>query len=179
MPLKVPQRHIKPLSWLLKASDDLVTNILGALSAAQTTTSVGGLGRYIARAIRQDAEDVVEVIGVLASLCLLYDSGKQKPIDEFVREVRLAMDATGAPELRQPADGWERFERNLLRLLQSKRLWTVAKVTAIRTEHGRVYCSGRLYTDARPVFESDVTQGPVAFAVVHSLKLTVHVGETL
>lgn len=97
------------------------------------------------------------------------------PLDEFVEDVMAAMDAED--EWRIPADKQNIFRENLHSLLGAELFALRSKVGDLRYEDERIFCCARIITDLRPVFGSNVDEGPKAMVVVHSLKLGFHKSE--
>jgi hypothetical protein len=70
-----------------------------------------------------------------------------------------------------PADGWDAFKRRLVRLLSIKTLGVAAKAANVAYQSLRHAHGLRVLTDARPVFGSDVNDGPIAFTILHTLQI--------
>ena len=73
----------------------------------------------------------------------------------------------------QPA-GREQFKRKIVTLMGAGVLGIASKIVDLRTEDERVFCTGRILTDLRPVFGSRLEDGPQGMIVVHLLKLSYH-----
>ena len=67
--------------------------------------------------------------------------------------------------------------KNLKRLLTIRQLSMIAKARSLHIDHANVFCSARVITDLRPVFDADVGEEPTDFVVVHTLKLGFHLSE--
>jgi hypothetical protein len=86
-----------------------------------------------------------------------------------------AADAVGAiqeAKIAAPPDGWDAFRRRLAQLLSDDAvLGLSAKAVGVTTETQRHVHGFRVYTDARPIFGEDPTDGPKAFAIMHTLQV--------
>jgi hypothetical protein len=74
-------------------------------------------------------------------------------------------------EFTEPTEGWAQFESRLTSLLESKPLSLAAKASVVAFENPRHTQYIRILTDARPVFGSSASDGPKAFAVLHTLQI--------
>jgi hypothetical protein len=63
------------------------------------------------------------------------------------------------------------FRNVLLRLFSIVALDVTAKALGVLTDNQRSFVSGRVLSDIRPIFQDEISAGPMAGVIVHSLKL--------
>lgn len=173
----IPKQHYPHLANLVTASDSDIAGLSNALAATPPTADLqSAISKKVDGPI--GTSKPAEILDVLVSLRLLWDSLAPIQIDAFAADICESMEATGDKDLKKPEDGWGRFKANLSRLLSHDGLWMAAKAAELfHGGHEQTYCRSRIFTDARPMFRADLSAGPVAFAIVHTLQITVHKGE--
>ncbi len=97
-------------------------------------------------------------------------------VDEFAEYVTEAMESLESENLRLPHEEREQFKKKLIILLGATAIGIVTKAADLQMENERLFCSGRILTDLRPVFGFRVEDGPQGMVVVHQLKLSYHTG---
>jgi len=142
-----------------------------AKTAARLIKSVGSAGDSISA-----LEDAVAKVTkneqirtyLVRSLFGLYGlhSTHDVPLDEIVDGVVRSADLDlTEQEVTQLAD-------RLVALLSVRAVQLVAKAVDVSSAHARLFHTARVVTDMRPVFQDDVTSGPGAAIVTHSLHLS-------
>lgn len=176
--LNIPQRHREALAALRSLSEDRVQEIRSILDGA--TSSVGqteGAASLdpdnIIRLVKSTIAD--DVRGVWEAVLSLYlvKSQRDETTEQFVQEVCDAMERLeGAFQL--PQSERKSFSDKLLSLLGAEAFATVAKAADLETEDERLFCRARILTDLRPVFGTEVADGPKGVIVLHTLKVEFH-----
>lgn len=92
------------------------------------------------------------------------------PVTEFVSDVCEALRETD--ELSSSAE--QQFRERLTRLLDIESMNVAAKAFSLYGEHANIFCDARILTDMRPVFGENVSDGPAAYIVSHTLKIAYH-----
>jgi hypothetical protein len=110
-----------------------------------------------------------EIVGTLLSLYAARTS-MDMALDSFVTELLIAAKPLQATE-GQPV---ETLQRTLKDLLGVRPLSMISKARGVHTDHENTFCSVRILTDLRAVFDVDVKQAPVGFVMAHILKLGYH-----
>ena len=155
------------------------------LTDAQQATVLKAL-RYSAPAARPGVLREIAIPGPETD-----ESRRQRDAIEFITEVeaaRLAIDVSvdqAAVDVSQ-ADVYEASEPERQRLraflkaaLPINSVRVTAKAWTLMVEEERNLHEARIVSDLRPIFGDDVDEGPAAWLIVHSLKLTVHEGRDL
>ena len=133
-------------------------------------TAVTSLSNVKSGDLKLVAEAVAALYGVR--------SAREMSIAEFADNVCDALEAIPEENLRLPSSERAQFKKKLITLLSADLFTVVAKLGDLTIEHERTFCHARIVTDLRPVFGSEVEDGPKAMLVVHNLRLAYHEGST-
>lgn len=164
--LDIPQKYRQGVFKISQLDDRTVQGIRKVLDAVTVTEKF----RYrdvISAISSLDQSDtaVAEAIGALYAARVANDV----PLEEFINEIIESMDSE--PRWQVPHDKREGFRKNLHSVLGAEVFSLRSKVFDLQTEDERTFCCTRILTDLRPVFGSDVADGPKGMVVVHLLKL--------
>lgn len=172
MKLQVPPRDEPLLARFIQMSPEEVASLLQSLREAQPSLDLDQLAGSIADRLAVDRGQTTEVIRFLANLSIARQA-LGLPIDEFVSELRTAIEAAGKEDL-FPAD-WGSFQAAIADALSGDNALAVSsKALDISSDNERNYLYARVLTNIRPIFRSDVEQEPIAMAAVHTLKIGYH-----
>jgi hypothetical protein len=92
------------------------------------------------------------------------------PLDEFVDDIIEALKFN--KELN--ADAVAPMHNRLLAILDVSPLRVSAKAALLHAEHEHTYCTSRIFTDIRPVYDNGVNIPPSGAIITHTLKLSYH-----
>jgi DNA-binding Lrp family transcriptional regulator len=172
MKLQVPPRDEPLLARFIQMSPAEVASLLQTLREEQPSLDIEQLVDAIADRLSLDRGKTSEAIRFLANLSFARQA-LGMPIDEFVTELRAAIETAGKKDL-FPGD-WETFQTAVTEALSGDNALAVSsKALEILGDNEKNYCYARVLTDLRPVFRSDVEQAPVAMVAVHALKIAYH-----
>jgi hypothetical protein len=115
--------------------------------------------------------DSREIVSTLLSLYTARTS-MDMALDSFVTELL----AAAKPLQGTDGQGAEALQQTLKDLLGVRPLSMISKARGLHVDHENTFCSVRILTDLRAVFDVDVTQEPVGFVMAHILKLGYHHG---
>jgi len=177
MSLRVPKRHGDALALLLKLSPRETDALVSALEKAPSALLPEDLAARLARDVSIISPDSVsKIVKMLASLYRVREQDLDRvPLRAFVEEVVGAAADSGHPELKSNEQERKRFQSLLERLLSfDQSIGMTAKALGVMRENAHLYCTGRIISDLRPVFKAEVTAGPAAAIIVHSLRITYH-----
>ncbi len=175
--ISVPDAYQSGVDALVHITDDQFSQLLSALKAAKPSLFSTGLASQVApsinglksREVRRIVESLVAMYAVRIRLGISsseFASGISAAIDDFEEasfseedKLRLA----------------ERLTQLLTQLLEmEKSLGITSKANDVLTEHEHTFCSARVLTDIRPIFQSDLASPPSEAVVVHTLKIAYH-----
>jgi hypothetical protein len=182
--LNIPDRFRAPLSALRKLSEENVSQIRSILDEVAPPQSASGetdmpadpgaaIATVVAAKRRTGISGIKQILEAVASL---YEVKSQRDVtvEELVDDVCDAMETLDDPELRISHTERADFAGKLLTLLNADIFALVAKAFDLATEDERSFCHARILTDLRPIFGSNVEDGPKAMIVMHTLKLSYH-----
>lgn len=118
-----------------------------------------------------EPDDVEQALGLLVDLYTLMDLGRLGP-DTFLAEAEDELESLASEMEGIKAATILAFLDSALRLHET--LGVAAKAGHLWLENERVYCSSRVLTDLRPIFDPPNAEQPQAFLAMHELKLTYH-----
>ncbi len=164
--LDIPQKYRQGVFKISQLDDHTVQGIRKVLDAV-TVTDEFRYGDVISAisSLDQTDREIGEAIGALYSV----RGANDVPLEEFVDDVIESMHSE--PQWQVPPDKREGFRKNLHSVLGAEVFSLRSKVFDLQTEDERTFCCVRILTDLRPVFGSNVADGPKAMVVVHLLKL--------
>lgn len=174
MPITVPKGHRTVLRELAEMAHADRQKLIEALSASPAMIDPKDFISHVAKQADLTEEQASPLIWMLISM---YRASKGEPqpfAEEVVEAVKNLQEERDASE-----KDWAGLGDDLATILSlHDSLGLAAKITDVRTEYGSVYCSGRILTDIRPVFGADPDSAPMAAAIVHTLRITYHAGES-
>jgi hypothetical protein len=171
----VPERYAAGLAAIRQLSDDKMREFLSALSAVVPSLdarAVVAAASSSAKSISQDELEQMTFAVVSLYAALDYSDFEAEP---FAEEICLAMAESKRKDL--TFDGQEdrkRFKDRLEKLLGIDSFGVASKALSLRREYDHIFCSGRILTDARPLYGTDVSVPPRAALILHTLRLAYH-----
>ncbi len=172
MKLQVPPRDEPLLAKFIQMSPEEVASLIQSLREEQPTLDIEQLADSIADRLSLDRGRTNEALRFLANLSIARQT-LGMPIDEFVAELRTAIETTGKKDL-SPGD-WRDFQTAVTEVLSGDNALAVSsKALDISSDTERAYCYARVLTDLRPIFRANVEQAPAAMVAVHTLKIVYH-----
>jgi len=170
--LMIPKIGERALASFIKLSDGEIAALKEAVKNAQPAFSVAQLAGQISSDVGLPAEQIGELIGVLASLYLAAKVDRSVPLHTFSEDVCKALDRSGNPELKLSEAVVPKFRQDIEEFLSfDESLGVTAKALGVMTEHEHVFRAARILTDLRPVFQPDPNEPPAAAVIIHNLKI--------
>lgn len=177
--LNIPERHRKALKSIRTLPENNIQEIRSILDGATS-----GVGQSDEADVSIDPERVIRLVkstipenlrGVWEAVLSLYlvKSQRDETTEQFVEEVCDAMERLDG-DLQLPHSERGIVASKLLSLLNAEVFAVVTKAADLETEDERLFCQARILTDLRPVFGSEVSDGPQAVIVLHTLKVEFH-----
>lgn len=170
--LKIPERYASSMAELVRLSPEDLAAFLRAAREKTPSLALIELTNSIADQLSIDRKRMSEVVRTLGDLQTVRE-GFGFSVGDFIAELRSAIEESGKDDL-VPQD-WAAFEEALSEALSGDNAIAIAsKAQSVAREYPSIFCSGRILTDLRAVFKSDVDQAPAAFVVIHTLKIVYH-----
>jgi hypothetical protein len=165
--ITIPEEHAKGLANILALSSEEGQRVVTALQKADSI-NIRQLETLVLGALPSlDIEKVKEIVGTLLSLYSV-----RTRMDITVES--LAAELLSASKTGTDMPSSEVANKTLRDLLSVRPLSMIHKARVLHTDHENTFCSARILTDLRPVFDADVKQPPVGFVMAHILKLSYH-----
>jgi hypothetical protein len=170
--LKIPERYASSIAELVRLSPEDLAAFLRAAREKSPSLALIELTNSIADQLSIDRKLMGEIVRTLSDLQTVRE-GFGFSVEDFVAELRSAIEASGKEDL-LPRD-WASFENVISEALSGDNAIAIAsKAQSVAREYQNIFCSGRILTDLRAIFKSDIDQAPAAFVVVHTLKIVYH-----
>lgn len=167
--LQIPKEQLGALAEFVKLSPEVLSNFLKLLRDEAPSLDIEDLVSTVASSASLERRKVSDIFQMLSGLYAARENLGLE-VNEFVKEVRLAIEESGDPA-HQPSD-WQVVEDAFRHALSADTALSIsAKAIGILTDHSHVFWYSRVLTDLRPVFRTDLGARPPAFVVVHNLKL--------
>jgi hypothetical protein len=171
VPITIPGEYIAGFTKLIELSAENSRLVADALGKAKSV-SVRDLTMLVVENLPSLAvKDAREIVQTLLSLYFARASADVK-IEQFVKDL---IAAAKQSELPMPPFTDSAVE-SLTALLSVKTLSMISKARGLHFDHENTFCSVRVLTDLRPVFDADVKEDPAGFVIAHMLKLGFHHG---
>ena len=167
--ITVPEEHADGLLQIMGLSIEdshlvaLALEKAASLNVRELTALVGAALPAIT------GKESREIVGTLLSLYAAR-TGMDMAVDSFVMELL----AAARPLQTGESQSSETLQQALKDLLSVRPLSMISKARGIHTDHENTFCTVRILTDLRAVFDVDVKQEPVGFVMAHILKLGYH-----
>jgi len=162
--LRVPSRHVGPLTEFAALDDDAAQRVLSVLQEDPPIVDAD----IVERRLAEDAPALSrpdEFLGALISIDLLRSS------HEWSSE-QVAAGVSASNDLDLDSEARERLRERLIAALGLPSLSATAKALDLASAHERLLHISRVVTDLRPVFAQEVESRPVGAVLTHSLELT-------
>lgn len=182
--LNIPERYQAGVALIRQLNDETVQDIRNALDKIleakaddQDIASESRLNELAAAAVMSVAtESGVDLKLIAETLVVLYGAKSVRDISaaKFADKVCDAMARLDSEEFRLPQSEREQFKRKIATLMGASVFGLASKIVDLRTDDERVFCQARILTDLRPVFGSQIEDGPQGMVVVHLLKVGYH-----
>ncbi len=174
MAVKIPKTHKEPLRKLAGMDAASRARLIAAIQAANAALDPDDLIAQVKQEAGVDPSSAGSIISMLVSMYRAADGNPHQFASDAVDAAKEELEGP-----KKDAEEWAAFTNDLATLLGlDGSLGVTAKVVDVRYEYGSVFCSARILTDIRPVFGSDPARSPLAAAIVHTLRITHHAGES-
>ncbi len=171
--LRIPSEHQRGLARLYKLSDSVADELLASIKSAVSKEQSDDLSASdLPKLVGLSSENLQEVLNTLAALYGVRINAEVS-IEEFIPDVIESLQSPSSQEFQLPAESVDSFSARLKKFLSIDALNRAAKARVLRYEHERTFCTARILTDARPVFEDTVGR-PEATVIFHMLKIAYH-----
>lgn len=172
---KIPDQHVGGLVAIRSLQGAAIDELLAALASVAPSVRIKPIITATSSATSIPQQTARQIVATLTSLIAVADYSEMST-DNLAEDVCRAMEESERTELRLGPDR-EIFRERLARLLNVNALYLAARAQALSNEYEHIFCSGRILTDARPVYGHDVSEAPTATLIFHTLRLAYHGAE--
>jgi hypothetical protein len=123
-------------------------------------------------------EDAKRIISALISMHVSVANSEKSP-EKFAEDVISSLEGPEPADSERAEASHEMFKSRIVTLLNLDAFRISSKAIDLQLEYERVFCRARVLTDMRPVFSSNVGEGPKGAVLVHVLHLTYHPADNL
>jgi len=160
----VSEEAVDELCALLERNPEILTSRESAHEAAGQLKSLSG----------EDGRAIVDAVIPL----MFYKASSGESTEAVVADTIRTLKRGDKDEARISTDLVPKLEQRLSRLLALSGVALKAKAMALATDCPRLYTEAKVISDIRPVFGAEVSNPPLAAAIVHSLRISFSEGGT-
>lgn len=155
--LTIPPEQLPALQKIRTMSAKSLDAFATALSTSPTTAAIPDLSP-------DDSESIRKTLKELYNVRSYFDV----ELPEFVADIVDAMQGSF------PVEQANAFRDSLAKLLAINSLDVEAKAFSLKGEYEHTFCTGRILTDARPIYGIDPSDTPAAMMIIHTLRISYH-----
>ena len=175
--LTIPPQYHAGLKLLMELDEETADKLYSALSDAPPAIDEQGLAQAITSKVEgvsvDDLEIITEMLISLQATANYYGISA----DIFTLDICEAITEDAIEGLK--VESADSCTNRLRRFFDVESLSVPQKVISVLRDHEYMFCKARIITDIRPVFGSDIEQGPTAAVIVHMLKISYHEGDDI
>jgi hypothetical protein len=177
--LRIPEQYVSGIAAIRQQEEAAMRAFSAALSTVSPSLNAGALISTISSSVTSIPQsDIEKMVAAVVSLYAGLDSS-DFPLEVFIEEICKAMAESKHKDLNFEGEAdRERFKSRLIYLLNIESFSLASRALSLKSEYANVFCNGRIMTDARPVYGTDVSTAPHAALILHSLKLSYHQSTT-
>lgn len=155
--LTIPPEQLPALQKIRTMPAKSLEAFATALSASPKTAAIPDLSP-------DDSESIRKTLKELYNVRSYFDV----ELPEFVADIVDALQGSF------PVEQADAFRDSLAKLLAINSLDVEAKAFSLKGEYEHTFCTGRILTDARPIYGIDPSDTPAAMMIIHTLRISYH-----
>jgi hypothetical protein len=170
--INIPRKQYAVLSKLAELSEPQFAELIKGLNEIGASLSPTDFSKHLSENVKTIPAD--DLSGLVKMLCGLYPAKENH--NKTPAQIGLDVKETAVDEKPQifPPERAAILETRINKLLSiDKAIAITAKAQDVVTEHPRVFCAARIFSDIRPVFSAEADSVSAA-VVVHTLNITYH-----
>lgn len=166
----IPERYRPGIQKLIGSDEEDIKLLVDALKEITPKLKPEGLAAEIAEKVKNFSLD--DINNIVESLVSLYSlRSRNKLSDKELIENVVDLDKNNAEILGISEENRCRVEDRLKAFLNIGGVLDVAsKAVSVMLAHENVFISSQVFTDIRPVFETEIKEGPAGAVIVNTLK---------
>jgi hypothetical protein len=172
--MTIPEERQQGFIDLIQLNKDDFERLLANLKSLSLTGNVT-LNELTEAGIKDHELEIVDSILPLYYL----QSDSTVPVNEFVREVRRAVEEALSVHEDLEEHDYQELEDRLIHMLNIEKLNARIKARSLLLGHEHIFHGSRVFTDLRPVFGHLPEQSPLAYVISNMLKISYYNDEHL
>lgn len=180
MPLTIPKRDSAGIARIIGLSGESVELLVKALISAPSLANSDTMVKYIFSDIPSiSVEELTNIINTLYSIYRVREFSGVSP-SRFLDDLVEGISSSTHAELSINNIDFDEVKKRFGKLLSIDTLKVIAKAARLQADGERFYCSSKILSDIRPVFDDeDPSARPFGAVITHTLKIVHHVGKNL
>jgi len=167
--LRIPEQYQAGFDKLVALNSAQVDALIAGLESQPVGITAAKAAPVLAPALTPlSVNEVREIVEFVISFYVVrsaYDTTPEQFVVSLAEAIQAARDKTKSKD--HGALSRDRLDK----LLNIESIRITSKATALLTDHDHVFCTARIYTDVRHVFQTPDNR-PVGAVIFHTLKLT-------
>jgi hypothetical protein len=179
MPLNIPKSDIAGIVNIIRLSEESVGALAKALANVEISIDPEEMAKHISSNISSiPLEQLSTIIDTLYSIYHFREfSGFG--LSRFLNDLIEGIATSSYPELDNKNIDYDILRARFEKLLNINSIRIVSKAARLQTDGERLYCSSKILSDIRPVFNEDPSIRPIGAVITHTLKIVYHSGKDL
>lgn len=172
--MKVPSEHAVALKCLADLPEDSFESLLIALEKSRRAIEPDHLASELVAHLPGISEN--ELKSVVAMLVSMYSALDyfDTPPDEFARSIGEAASQNKLNGVDLTTSLASVLQGRLSKLLSTDAISFRSKAVSVLREQNHAFCSARILTDIRPVFDVGLETAPSSAFLIHMLRISFH-----
>ncbi len=174
MALEIPKEDAGAITTLQALPSATLDALIAALAEAPLISNPKNMAEYLTKQIPSiPADRLTPMMETLYTMYQIRELSGVKP-SRFKADLMEAIEKH--PQFQAGPKEMTKISPMLDRLLNIETLNTIAKAARLLRDGERLYCSGKILSDIRPVFGQDPAARPNGAVITHTLKIGYHEG---
>jgi len=167
--VKIPQEFVGSFKYLLNMSEEKIKGFINALREVPIEISLTKLARSASSKTDIPIEDTKGILGMLMSL-FTFINEEAVSVANVIEDLKISVEEY---DLTYDTKKWKFIGEQLEKLFEEKdgTLSIINKALRLMCEYENIFIRSRVLTDMRPVFKTNIEEGPAVVVILHSLKL--------
>ena len=179
MALSIPKRDSAGIARILQLPEESVELLVKALINAPSLASVDAMAKHIFSDVPFiPMEQLTDIIGVIYNIYRVREFAGVSS-DRFLDDLIEGIASSKHKELSFNDINFDEARKRFENLLAIDSIRITAKGARLQADGERLYCSSKILSDIRPVFDEDPSIRPFGAVITHTLKIAHHVGKNL
>ena len=169
--IRIPKDRQTGFVRLLELNDDGFDELMTVLDRTPLIYRTDKMISTLIADLKIISQDIATEI--IKSVFPLYSiqSESELPINAFVEEICKIIERTPSINIDLSGSNRDELNKRLTKLLSVQSANIASKAKSLMFEHNHIFQSARIFTDVRPVFGQDITEAPVAYVIVHMVRI--------